>query len=105
MINSQLVVPRAALEECCRRRHVKRLSLFGSATRSDFTPASDVDVLVEFEEGARVSLFDHVDMQMELSTLFGHRRVDLATPSILRNPFRRAAILKDLETIYVAPGS
>jgi predicted nucleotidyltransferase len=33
----------------CRRHHTRRLALFGSGLRDDFGPASDVDVLVEFE--------------------------------------------------------
>ena len=35
----------------CRRRHIRRLALFGSVLREDFGPASDIDVLVEFEPG------------------------------------------------------
>ena len=33
----------------CRERHIRRLAIFGSALRSDFTPDSDIDLLVEFE--------------------------------------------------------
>ena len=39
------------LADFCRRRHISRLALFGSATRDDFGSDSDVDVLVEFEDG------------------------------------------------------
>ena len=41
--------PREEIAEFCRRNHVRRLALFGSVLRSDFSPESDVDVLVEFE--------------------------------------------------------
>jgi len=37
------------ISEFCRRHHIRRLALFGSVLRADFGPASDVDVLVEFE--------------------------------------------------------
>src|SRR5947209_1463763 len=37
--------------EFCRRHQITRLSLFGSVLRDDFTPESDVDVLVEFAPG------------------------------------------------------
>ncbi len=102
MINPNLKLPKEKLAAFCRRYRVKRLSLFGSATRTDFGPESDVDVLVEFQEDARVGLFGLVTMKDELSEMLGNRPVDLATPSILRNPFRRKTILRDLETIYAA---
>jgi len=37
----------------CRRHRIRRLALFGSILRDDFGPQSDMDVLVEFEPGAR----------------------------------------------------
>ena len=77
-----------------------RVSL-GSAARGDATESSDVDLLVEFEKGAETSLFDMVRLQEELSRLLG-RKVDLATPAILENPYRRQAVLKDLREIYAA---
>jgi len=100
MINPKLKLSRDDIAMFCRRRKVKRLSLFGSATRDDFRPDSDVDVLVEFEANSHVSLLDLVDMQDELSKLFGNRPVDVATASILRNPFRRRTIMRDLEPVY-----
>ena len=42
-------VDRERIAEFCRRHHIRRLALFGSVLRDDFTPDSDVDVLVEFE--------------------------------------------------------
>jgi len=68
--------------------------------RNDFRPDSDVDILVEFEEEAEISLSDMLAMKTELSQLFGNRPVDLVTPVILRNPYRRKSILKDLKQIY-----
>lgn len=41
--------------EFCRNHGVARLSLFGSILRHDFTPASDIDLLIEFLPGVRVS--------------------------------------------------
>ena len=102
MANPQLLISRPAIADFCRRHHIKRCSLFGSATRADFDPQSDVDVMVEFEDNAAVSLFDLVNLQDALSELFGHRRVDIATPAILRNPYRQQTILRDIETLYAA---
>lgn len=98
---SLLSVPRRKLEATCRRYRVKRLGVFGSAARGDATGSSDIDLLVEFEKEASVSLFDMVHLQEELSHLFG-RKVDLATPAILENPYRRRSVLKDLRELYAA---
>lgn len=98
---SPLNVPKRSLERLCRRHGVRRLGVFGSAARGDMTGSSDVDLLVEFDDESRTSLFDVVRLQEELSHLFG-RKVDLATPAILENPYRRHAVLKDLREIYAA---
>ena len=48
-----LETPKKTIADFCRRNHIRRLALFGSVLRNDFTSESDVDVLVEFEPGAR----------------------------------------------------
>jgi predicted nucleotidyltransferase len=73
--------------------------------RSTCCLLSDVDVLVECEDDARVSLFNMAQMARELSSLFHDRPVDIMTTSVLRNPYRRRAILKDLERIYGVRGA
>ena len=60
------------IAEFCQRNRIRRLALFGSVLRDDFTPESDVDVLVEFEPGARVG-FAFVTVQDELSNILGRR--------------------------------
>ena len=57
----RIEIPRRAVAEFCRRHHVRRLALFGSVLRDDFTSESDVDVLVEFEPGRTVG-FGFVDI-------------------------------------------
>jgi hypothetical protein len=101
MINAALHVNPDLLAATCQRYGVRVLSLFGSATRSDFRPDSDVDLLVEFDRESMPGLFGMVELKEELERLFG-RAVDLATPEILRNPYRRAAIIPSLERLYVA---
>jgi predicted nucleotidyltransferase/DNA-binding transcriptional ArsR family regulator len=95
-------VPLGKLAALCRRYDVHRLSLFGSAARNALKADSDIDLLVEFAPDSRASLFDLSAMQDELSPLFGGRKVDLATPEILENPFRRKTIVPDLTTLYAA---
>jgi len=90
----------------CRRWQIRDLSLFGSALRDDFGPASDVDLLVTFEDGARWSLLDHATMEAELGALFG-RRVDLVTRAAVErsaNWLRRRAILQSARPLHVAQG-
>lgn len=87
----------AAIADYCRRHHIKRLSLFGSVLRSDFGPASDVDVLVEFEPGY-VPGFAFFAMQDELSELVG-RKVDLNTPGFLSHYFRDT-VINESELVY-----
>jgi len=44
------------LSTLCRRHHVRRLSVFGSAARDEMRTDSDVDLLIEFEAGQSPSL-------------------------------------------------
>ncbi len=100
-MTARIAIDRERIADFCRRHHIRKLSLFGSVLRDDFSPDSDVDVLIEFEPDARVSLFDLVRMQDELKELF-HRDVDLVQKNGLRNPFRRHEILKTAEELYAA---
>lgn len=90
-------LPHQKLIDFCRRYHIRKLSVFGSALRDDFSPASDLDVLVEFEP-------DHIPglaffaMQDELSALL-KRRVDLNTPQFLSPGFRHE-VLAQAEVLY-----
>lgn len=96
----QLQIPQDRVADFCRRHHIRKLALFGSVLREDFRPDSDVDVLVEFEPGARVGLLALAGMELELSALVG-RRVDLNTEGFLSRYFRDE-VLKAAEVQYVA---
>jgi predicted nucleotidyltransferase len=89
----------AALESVCRRYHVRRLSAFGSVLRSDFSPESDVDLIVEFQPGRTPGLA-FFRLEAELSGLFG-RRVDLNTKASL-GPYFRDRVLYAARDLYVA---
>lgn len=71
----------------CRRNHIQRLSLFGSAIRGPLRPDGDTDLLVEFEQDCTPGLFSMVRMEMELSAALG-RRVDMRPPEDLSPYFR-----------------
>ena len=97
-------MPREKMEAFCRRNHIRALSLFGSALRDDFRADSDVDVLVEFEQGQEPDLMQIVAVQDELSEILG-RNVDLVERQSVEkseNYIRRRHILESLETVYVA---
>lgn len=94
---------RGQLSELCRRFPVRRLEVFGSATRDDFDPErSDVDLLVEFEPGSPLRALDACfGLKEALESLFG-RPVDLVMPDAVANPYLRARIEKSRETLYAA---
>ncbi len=81
----------------CQKHHIRYLALFGSVVRDDFGPESDIDVLVEFEEGHTPGL-DFFLMEAELSKLLD-RKVDLQTRNFLSADILKNA-LSDAEAIY-----
>jgi predicted nucleotidyltransferase len=83
-----ITLPREEIEAFCRKHHVRRLALFGSVLRDDFTPTSDIDVLVEFEPGHVAGFFRLADMEQELSRILDNRKVDIRTPQDLSRYFR-----------------
>lgn len=95
---ARIDLPQEGIDEFCRRHHIRRLAFFGSVLRDDFTPSSDVDVLVEFEPG-KTPGFAFFSMEEELSRILG-RRVDLNTPNSLSKYFRDE-VLAEAEELYV----
>ena len=95
----RLFTDRTALASLCRRRQIRRLSLFGSALKGTARPESDVDLLVEFSPGAKPSLLDVAAIEQELSTLLAGRRVDLRTAEDLSRYFRDE-VLREAEVQY-----
>jgi predicted nucleotidyltransferase len=94
-------LPKEKINEFCRRHHIRKLAVFGSALREDFRAESDLDVLVEFEPGRTPGLIRLAGMEIELSTLLGGRKVDMNTPLCL-SPYFRDEILAEAEPVYVA---
>lgn len=80
--------PKEEIKKFCRTNHIRKLSVFGSALRDNFSPESDIDLLVEFESGHIPGFFKFVKMGDELSTILGGRKVDLRTPEDLSRYFR-----------------
>ena len=100
---ADIALHREELGELCRRFHVRRLEIFGSAARGDFDPArSDLDFLVEFEP---LSAGDYATaffgFKEALERLFG-RSVDLVVASAIRNPYFLQSVEQGKALLYAA---
>jgi predicted nucleotidyltransferase len=98
-MTARIEIPTEEIAAFSRRNRIRKLALFGSVLRDDFTPDSDVDVLVEFEPDARVGL-RFFALEQELSELLG-RQVDLNTPGFLSKYFRDQ-VIAEAEVAYDA---
>lgn len=90
MINQHITIPYEEIAAFCERNHIRKLSLFGSVLRDDFSDESDVDVLVEFEPG-KTPGWEFVSMGNELSEILG-RKVDFLTEGFLSRHFRQKVL-------------
>ena len=93
-------IPKDTLADFCKKNHIRKLSVFGSAARGDLQPDSDIDLLVEFEQDLTPGLFSIVRMEMELTEMLG-RKVDLRTPEDLSQYFRDE-VVRNAEIQYQA---
>ncbi len=93
-------MPKDKLVEFYKKNYIRKLSLFGSALHGTLGPDSDIDLLVEFEEGHTPGLFSIVRMEMELAGVLG-RKVDLRTPDDLSRYFRDE-VMRSAELQYQA---
>lgn len=91
MSNARIGLPKAEIAEFCRRNHIRKLSLFGSFLHGDFSPESDIDLLVEFDPEHIPGLITLSGMEIKLSEILG-RKVDLRTAQELSRHFRQEVI-------------
>jgi predicted nucleotidyltransferase len=98
-----ILAKQAEIIELCRTHHVRRFSVFGSAVRDDFDPASsDVDVRVEFADEARENyLRNFHSLHDSLVEMFG-RKVDILSSREIENPYLRKIIENTQVTLYAA---
>ncbi|MCY6490097.1 nucleotidyltransferase family protein [Leptolyngbya sp. GGD] len=103
LLQARLRVEVSEIKALCDRHRIAEFGVFGSVLRDDFrvtgNDPSDVDVLVVFERGYRLSWRAWQNLQTELEQLFG-RKVDLVRKELLTNPYRRAEILRTCQIIY-----
>ncbi len=101
-MNPQISIPKTELAAFCRAHGIRRFANFGSALRANFRPESDIDVLVEFALDRFSGLLGLAGMEIELSALFGGRRVELRTPEDLSKYFRQEVL--DTAEVQYAQG-
>ncbi len=87
-----------SIKGLCKRYRVRELSVFGSALREDFTAASDIDLLVEFEPEAQIGFMTLSKMQRELSAIL-NRQVDLIPKKGLKLKIRES-VLSSAKVLY-----
>jgi predicted nucleotidyltransferase len=98
MIDIEKIKP--DIERICRSLPVKRLGLFGSALSQDFSQGSDVDVLVIFDSGENIDLFDkYFELKEQLERIF-KRNVDLVVDKKFKNPVLRETIDRTRTIVY-----
>jgi len=93
-------VPFDALARICGRYQVRELAIFGSGARGQLRSDSDIDLLVVFDEKARIGLIAFARLRRELSGLFG-RSVDLVPKDGLK-PALKEHVLAGSRTLYAA---
>jgi predicted nucleotidyltransferase len=90
--------PKQEIEEFCKKHSIRKLSLFGSALRDDFTSESDLDILVEFDPAHIPGLIRLAGMELELGEILG-RKVDMRTAQDL-SPYFREDVLSSARVQY-----
>ncbi|PON18921.1 DNA polymerase subunit beta [Candidatus Entotheonella serta] len=88
------------LNAICQEFELQQLDLIGSAVRDDFSPESDIDVLVTFQ-GDENLVYRFFCLKDRLEQLFG-RKVDVIEERAIRNPYFKRAVNHDRIPIYAA---
>ena len=92
------------IADFCQKWKISKLSAFGSIVREELQPESDIDLLVTFSDNADWTMFDHFNMEEELSQILG-REVDLVNIKALeenQNPIYQKEIMNSARQIYAA---
>ncbi len=92
---------REPIKALCRRFHVRRLDVFGSAVREEGNPR-DIDLLVEFAPASDMGPADQYFGLLEALEKLFDRPVQLLTERSIRNPYLRRSIERTRQTLHVA---
>ncbi len=103
ILKDRLQVDYDQIVKFCEQFGIVELGVFGSVLRDDFRPGgdnpSDVDLLIRFSPDQKLTWPMWLDLQETSEKLF-KRKVDLVRKHLLKNPYRRAEILKTNRVIY-----
>jgi uncharacterized protein len=91
-MSQKIQMDKNRLTDFCRRHNITRLSFFGSVLHDGFGPESDIDVLVDFEDGHTPGFLRIAQIERELSKLLNNRKVDLRTSEDLSRYFRNEVL-------------
>lgn len=91
-MSQKIQIDKNRLNDFCRTHHIARLSFFGSVLHDGFGPDSDIDVLVDFEDGHTPGFLRIAQIERELSKLLNNRTVDLRTCQDLSRYFRNEVL-------------
>lgn len=80
-----------------RNYGVSKIGIFGSFAYEDFSPKSDIDILIDLSKNNNLGYFGLIEMENKLSNKLG-RKVDLVTKNSLK-PYIKNNILKSV--VYV----
>jgi hypothetical protein len=101
MILHGINLEQTAIRDFCVNWKISDLRVFGSIPRSDFRLDSDIDFLADFDDSEDRDVFDHMDMEDELSLIVG-RTVDIVSRSAIEasgNRFYISEILFKAEPV------
>jgi predicted nucleotidyltransferase len=88
------------VSQFCKKHQVEKMYVFGSVLTKDFSPASDIDFLVNFGKVKPENYFDnYIDFKTNLEQLF-HCSVDLVEEKTVKNPILRRSIDRNKKLIY-----
>ena len=90
---------KATLTAACRKFDVKRLDAFGSTARGTAGDASDLDLLVEFQDPGRNPAGRYFGLLHSLEDQLGCE-VDLLTAGSLKNPYFRERVMQERVLVY-----
>jgi uncharacterized protein len=86
--------------DLCRRYGVKRLGIFGSVARGEERAGSDIDFYAEFDSPTPDQMAErYFGFIEDASRRFG-RPVQVLTPRMVRNPFFKRSVERDLTIIH-----
>lgn len=90
------------IERLCKKHAVQSLCVFGSVLHENFSPDSDIDLLVEFDWSVERNYWDcYWNLKTELESLL-NRKIDLVCDSAIRNSRFRSEVDQHKESVYAA---